>query len=60
MDELTPDELHADAIAYVALDVLDGVADTPEARSRFLRDILALMVRHGRGQATANLGNVEH
>jgi hypothetical protein len=60
MDEPTPDELLADAIAYVALDLLDRLADSPEARSRFLRDLLGLMARYGAGEAADALRGLGH
>ncbi len=55
MDEPTDNELLADAIACVALDALDRLADAPEARSLFLRELLALLARHGVGEATEAL-----
>jgi hypothetical protein len=60
MDQPTPDELLADAIAYVVLDLLGRLADSPEARSRFLRDLLGLMARYGVGEATEAVNFIEH
>jgi hypothetical protein len=51
MLEIPRDDLLADAIACVALDVLQCQADSPEARSRFLLDLLALLARYGSGEA---------
>jgi hypothetical protein len=42
MDEFTNDELLADAIAYVALDVLDRLARDAEGRGVFLEGFLRL------------------
>lgn len=50
MDEPTDDELLAQAIADVALDVLDRLADTPERRSEFLLDFLRLVAASGGGE----------
>jgi hypothetical protein len=60
MHEPTTDEFLADAIACVALDLLERLADAPEARSRFLLDLLGLMARHGGGDATEALRGTDH
>lgn len=60
MDEPTPDELLADAIACVALDLLKRLADAPVARARFLRDLLGLMARYGAGEAAEALRGTDH
>jgi hypothetical protein len=49
MDGLTDDELLADAIAYVALDVLHRLARDADARRAFLEGFLRLSEAHGAG-----------
>ena len=43
MDDFTADELLADAIGYVALNVLDRLADDPKAKRTFLEGFLRLI-----------------
>jgi hypothetical protein len=43
MDDFTADELLADAIGYVALNVLDRLADDPKAKRAFLVGFLRLI-----------------
>lgn len=43
MDHLTPDELLADAIGCVALNVLQQLADDVDTRRSFLEGFLALV-----------------
>jgi len=47
MDELTGDELLADAIGYVALNVLDRLAGDADARRAFLECFVRLATTHG-------------
>jgi hypothetical protein len=54
MDDLTDDELLAQAIADVALDVLDRVADTTQRRSEFLLQFLGLAAAYGGGELAAD------
>jgi hypothetical protein len=43
MEDLTPDELLAHAIGYVALTVMDRLADDPAAKRAFLEGFLKLI-----------------
>jgi hypothetical protein len=43
MDDFTVNELLADAIGYVALNVLDRLADDPKAKKAFLVGFLRLI-----------------
>ena len=45
MDDFTAAELLADAIGYVALNVLDRLADDPKAKRAFLEGFLRLIER---------------
>jgi hypothetical protein len=49
MDDFTADELLADAIGYVALNVLDRLADDPKARRAFLEGFLRLIEKLNAG-----------
>ncbi len=60
MGEPTNDELLADAIATVALEVLDRLADVPDSRSRFVHDLLNIMARQGAGESTEAMRLSEH
>jgi hypothetical protein len=43
MDDFTADELLADAIGYVALNVLDRLTDDPKTKMAFLEGFLRLI-----------------
>jgi hypothetical protein len=60
MDEPTLNELLADAVACATLDVLASLADAPEARARFFRELLELMARFGSPQAAMELRAMTH
>jgi hypothetical protein len=53
MDDLTDDELLAHAIADVAHDVLDRLADEPHRRSEFLLRFLGLAAAYGGAELAA-------
>ena len=45
MEKLTDDELVAELIRNVAIDVLEKIGDVPEARYQFFREFIALATR---------------
>jgi hypothetical protein len=47
MDGLSDDDLLANAIGYVALVVLRGLAGDADARRAYLEDLLRLIAAHG-------------